>query len=51
MVSGSPKTCVIIANAEENTNVFNPESILDSFGYDLMASGAGPDINGRATDK
>ncbi|MFN7472671.1 MAG: hypothetical protein ACK5S9_13590 [Roseiflexaceae bacterium] len=51
MVSGSPKTCVIIANAEENTNIFNPELILDSFGYDLVAAGAGPDINGRATDK
>jgi predicted small secreted protein len=51
MVSGSPKTCMIMANDEENKNVFNPELILDSFGYDLVAAGAGPDINGRATDK
>jgi hypothetical protein len=51
MVSGSPKTCIIMANAEENTNIFNPESILDSFAYDLVAAGAGPEINGRQTDK
>lgn len=51
MVSGSPKTYVTIANAEENTNIFKPELIVDSFGYDLVAAGAGPDINGRATDK
>ena len=51
MVSGSPKTCIIIANAEENKNVFNPELILDTFAYDLVAAGAGPEMNGRATDK
>jgi len=51
MVSGSPITCIIIANAEENQNVFNPELILDTFAYDLVAAGAGPEINGRATNK
>lgn len=51
LVSGSPKTCIIIANAEENQNVFNPELILDTFAYDLVAAGAGPEMNGRATDK
>ena len=51
MVSGSPSTCIIMANDEKNTNVFNPALIIDSFGYDLVAAGAGPDINGRATDK
>jgi hypothetical protein len=51
MISGSPKTCIIIANAEENKNVFNPELILDTFAYDLVAAGAGPELNGRATDK
>ncbi len=51
MVSGDPQSCIIVANVDENTNIFKPETILDTFGYDLVAAGAGPDVNGRPTDK
>ena len=51
MVSGDPATCMVLATPEENGAIFDPDTIMNSFGYDLVAAGAGPDIDGRATDK
>jgi hypothetical protein len=51
MISGDPATCMVLANPEENPTIFDPDSIMETFGYDLVAAGAGPDIDGRPTDK
>lgn len=51
MVTGDPKTCMIVSNDQENSAIFDPDTIMGNFGYDLTAAGAGPDVNGRPTDK
>jgi len=51
LLSGNPQTCTVLSNPEENPAVFNPETIMDSFVYDLVDAGAGPDVDGHKTQK
>ena len=51
LLSGNPQTCMVLSSPDDNPSIFNPETIMDSFAYDLVAAGAGPDVAGRATDK
>jgi len=51
LLSGNPQTCMVLSSPADNPSIFNPETIMDSFAYDLVPAGAGPDVAGRATDK
>jgi hypothetical protein len=51
LLSGNPQTCTVLSSPDDNPSIFNPETIMDSFAYDLVPAGAGPDVAGRATDK
>ena len=51
LVTGDPKTCMIVTNTDENSAIFDPNTIMSGFEQEMTAAGAGPDVNGRPTDK